>query len=388
MAAVLLEAGVVFGAIALGGGVATRFDQSVIPAYILVGLFVGPFSPVEALSVVETQEFIDLLAEIGVVLLLFFIGLEFNVGRLVDSRDRMARAGVVDFVANFAAGGLVGLAIGLGPLGALLLAGVTYISSSAVVTKTLVDLGWIADPESEAILGILVFEDVVIAVYLAVVSAFLAGGGLRSVLGSLAVAGAVIAGLLALATVGTSLLDRAFEVGSDELFVIRLLAAAVLVGGVAVALGVSEAVAAFFLGTAFAGTGHVQRIERVLVSERDIYASVFFFSIGLQTDPSTVVNVLFPVLLLAAVTTATKFASGYAGGLAYGLPARRSVRVGLGLVARGEFSLVIAAIALGAGLPKVASIAVGYVLVMSVLGTLLMRYSSPFERVFTEAASG
>lgn len=388
MAAVLLEAGVVFGAIALGGGVATRFDQSVIPAYILVGLFVGPFSPVEALSVVETQEFIDLLAELGVVLLLFFIGLEFNVGRLVESRDRMARAGVIDFAANFAAGGLVGLAIGLGPLGALLLAGVTYISSSAVVTKTLVDLGWIADPESEAILGVLVFEDVVIAVYLAVVSALLAGGGLHSVLVSLAVAGAVIAGLLALATVGTSLLDRAFEVGSDELFVIRLLAAAVLVGGVAVALGVSEAVAAFFLGTAFAGTGHVQRIERVLVSERDIYASVFFFSIGLQTDPSTVVNVLFPVLLLAAVTTATKFASGYAGGLAYGLPARRSVRVGLGLVARGEFSLVIAAIALGAGLPKVASIAVGYVLVMSVLGTLLMRYSSPFERVFTEAASG
>lgn len=388
MAAVLLEAGVVFGAIALGGGVATRFDQSVIPAYILVGLFVGPFSPVEALSVVETQEFIDLLAELGVVLLLFFIGLEFNVGRLVESRDRMARAGVIDFAANFAAGGLVGLAIGLGPLGALLLAGVTYISSSAVVTKTLVDLGWIADPESEAILGVLVFEDVVIAVYLAVVSALLAGGGLRSVLVSLAVAGAVIAGLLALATVGTSLLDRAFEVGSDELFVIRLLAAAVLVGGVAVALGVSEAVAAFFLGTAFAGTGHVQRIERVLVSERDIYASVFFFSIGLQTDPSTVANVLFPVLLLAAVTTATKFASGYAGGLAYGLPARRSVRVGLGLVARGEFSLVIAAIALGAGLPKVASIAVGYVLVMSVLGTLLMRYSSPFERVFTEAASG
>jgi CPA2 family monovalent cation:H+ antiporter-2 len=385
MAALLLEAGVVLGVIAVGGALAGRLDQSVIPAYILVGLLVGPFSPVESLSVVQSREFIDLLAELGVVLLLFFIGLEFNVGRLVDSGDRMLKAGGVDLAVNFTAGGLLGLLLGFGPLGALLLAGVTYISSSAVVTKTLVDLGWIADPESEAILGVLVFEDVVIAVYLAIVAALLGGGGTTAILTSLALAGALIVGLLLLATVGTPLLDRLFQTASDELFVLRVLALAVLVGGVALALGVSEAVAAFFLGTAFAGTDHVERIERVLVSERDIYAAVFFFAIGLETDPSTVVGVLVPVLLLAAVTAVTKFASGYAGGRAYGLSGRRAVRTGLGLVARGEFSLVIAALALSAGLPGVASVAVGYVLVMSVLGTVVMRYSGPFERLAARA---
>lgn len=388
MAALLLEAGIVFAVLAVGGALAARLDQSVIPAYIVAGLLVGPFSPIEPLSVVETREFVALLSELGVILLLFFIGLEFNVGRLVANRSRMVRAGVVDLGVNFTAGALLGLALGFGPFGSLLLAGVVYISSSAVVTKTLVDLGWIADPESEAILGVLVFEDVAIAVYLAVVVALVeAGGDPNAVLVSLGTAGVVVVGLLLLATVGTPLLDRAFDVGSDELFVLRVLAATVLVGGVAVALGVSEAVAAFFLGTAFASTDHVQRIERVIVSERDIYAAVFFFAIGLQMDPVAVAGVAGPVLLLAAVTAVAKVASGYAGGLAYDLSPRRAVRTGLGLVARGEFSLVVAALALQAGLPEVASVAVGYVLVMSVLGTVLMRYSAPVERLVAPGAT-
>jgi len=382
MAAPLLEAGVAFAVLAVGGVVAARAGLSVIPAYIAAGVLVGPNTPVPALALVSESEFIDLLAELGVVLLLFFIGLEFNLERLLASRDRITRAGVIDLVVNGGIGLGLAFLLGFSSVTALFVAGIVYISSSAVITKTLIDLGWIADPESDAILGVLVFEDVVIAVYLAVLGALALGGSPEGVAVSLGVALGFIVALVALAAYGTPLLERLLATDSDEQFLVRVVAAAVLVGGVALAAGVSEAVAAFFLGAAFGGTSHAGRIERVITSERDLYAAVFFLSIGLQTDPGALAGVVVPLAVLVPVTAVSKLASGYLGGRTYGLNQRRSVRVAVGLVARGEFSLVIAALAVTAGLPRaeeILALAVGYVLVMSLLGTVLMRSSGRVE---------
>jgi CPA2 family monovalent cation:H+ antiporter-2 len=385
----LLEAGIVFAVIAVGGAVATRIDQSVIPAYIVAGILLGPNAPEIAgysLAIVETADFIDLLAELGIVFLLFFIGLEFNLDRLLASRDSIVRAGLLDLGINFTIGFGLGFLFGFSAFESLFLAGIVYISSSAVITKSLIDLGWIADPESEAILGVLVFEDVVIAVYLAALSAVaLSAGGLESIGRSLAVAFGFLIALVALAAYGTDLLERAFDVRSDEVFLLRIVGLVVLVGGVALAAGVSEAVAAFFLGAAFGGTEHAERIERVITSERDIYAAVFFLAIGLTTDPRLFPAVAVPLVALVAVSTVSKLVSGYYGGRFHGLSERRAIRVSLALVARGEFSLVIAALAVTAGgstalSQTIPAIAVGYVLAMSVLGTVLMRYSSAIER--------
>ena len=385
----LLEAGIVFAVIALGGAVAVRADQSVIPAYIVAGILLGPNAPEIAgysLAVVETADFIDLLAEFGIVFLLFFIGLEFNLDRLVASKDRIARAGLLDLAINFTVGFGLGLVFGFSLFEALFLAGIVYISSSAVITKSLIDLGWIADPESEAILGVLVFEDVVIAVYLAALSAVaLSAGGIESIARSLGIAFGFLLALVALAAYGTDFLERLFDVRSDEVFLLRIVGLVVLVGGVALAAGVSEAVAAFFLGAAFGGTEHAGRIERVITSERDIYAAVFFLAIGLGTDPRLFPAVAVPLAALVVVSTVSKLLSGYYGGRYYGLSERRSIRASLALVARGEFSLVIAALAVSAGgstalSETIPAIAVGYVLAMSVLGTVLMRYSGAIER--------
>ena len=183
MATLLLEAGIVFVVLALGGAAATRVGQSVIPAYILAGVLVGPNAPEVAgvsFALVESREFVTLLSELGVVFLLFFIGLEFNLERLLASRQQVTRAGLIDLAINFGAGLGLGLLFDFSLLESLFVAGIVYISSSAIVTKTLLDLGWIVDPESEAVLGVLVFEDVVIAVYLAVLgaaAAAAAGGG-------------------------------------------------------------------------------------------------------------------------------------------------------------------------------------------------------------------
>jgi len=387
----LLQAGVVFAVLAVGGSLASRLGQSVIPAYLIAGVVVGPNVPTLFgfdFVLVESREFVDLLAELGIVFLLFFIGLEFNLERLAAARDRVLGAGAVDLVVNGGVGLVLGIVLGFSTIEALFLAGIVYISSSAIITKTLIDLGWIADPESEAILGVLVFEDVVVAVYLAVVAAIATSGGTGAGSADLAIsvgrAFAVLAALVALATYGTGLLERLFRTDSDEQLLIRVVAAAAGVGGLALALGVSEAVAAFFLGAAFGGTSHAHRIERVITSERDLYAAVFFLSIGLETDPALVAGVAGPLALLVFVTTASKLASGYWGGRAYGLSERRSVRVAVGLVARGEFSLVIAALATrpDVALPQgetIAALAVGYVLVMGVLGTFLMRYSGVIE---------
>lgn len=388
----LFQAGVVFAVLAVGGAVADRYGQSVIPAYIVAGIVVGPNVPQVfgySFVLVETREFIDLLAELGIVFLLFFIGLEFNLERLAASRDRILGAGAIDVGINGTVGAAIGFALGFSALESLFLAGIVAISSSAIITKTLIDLGWIADPESETILGLLVFEDVVVAVYLAVVAAIAtsggAGAGTTDLVISVGRAFAVLVALVLLAAYGTPLLERLLDTRSDEQLLIRVVAAAAGVGGLALALGVSEAVAAFFLGAAFGGTSHAHRIERVITSERDLYAAVFFLSIGLETDPALVAGVAGPLALLVLVTTASKLASGYWGGRAYGLSERRSVRVAVGLVARGEFSLVIAALATrpDVALPQgetIAALAVGYVLVMGLLGTVLMRYSGVIER--------
>ncbi|WP_158059190.1 cation:proton antiporter [Halorussus halophilus] len=381
---VLLEVGIALTALAIGGTLAVRANQSVIPMYILVGILVGPNVPTHLgpipLTLVESHEFIDVLAELGIVLLLFFLGLEFNIERLVDGWNQLVGIGSVDFVVNFGVGVVLGFVFGFSPIETLFFAGIVYISSSAVITKSLIERGWIANPESEAILGTLVFEDILIAVYLALLSAVaLGGGGLETAAVSVGVAFAFLGGLTLLAFYGTQYVERLFAVDSDELFLLRVLGVTTLVGGAALALGVSEAVAAFFVGTAFSTTGHTNRIERVVSPARDLFAAIFFFSIGLTTDVTVIAEVVVLLAVAVVLTTLTKLTSGTVGGRLYGLNRRRSLRVGVGLVPRGEFSLVIAALATSVGTGALGStipaFAVGYVLVMSILGTVLMGYT-------------
>jgi len=388
--ALLLEAGVMFAAIAAVSFAAARLDVSPIPFYILAGVALNEFVLGRAgLPHVTDTAFVSLGAELGIVFLLFFLGIEFDPERLIADRARLGAAAAVDFAVNFG----VGLALGYLLFGSVaagvVVAGVVYVSSSAVITKTMLDVGWIANPESAPILGTLVAEDLVVAVYLAVLSAAVLGGGS---LGAAARPVAVAVGFLLLlalfAYLGTRALERMLATTSTEYFVLRAVGTTVLVAGAALSLGVSEAVAAFFVGMAFSSTSAVHELEETLSPLRDVFAAVFFFWIGLVTDPFAVLDVLVPLAAAVAVSVPTKVASGFYGGRVYGLDDRRALRVGLGMVTRGEFSLIVAATALagaGAALDVAAAqdiyaLAVGYVLVMSVLGTALMQYAGVIER--------
>jgi CPA2 family monovalent cation:H+ antiporter-2 len=383
----LLELGELFVTVALAGAIGYRLGLSVIPLYVVGGMLAGPFVAGRlGVPYVQTGEALTLLAELGIVLLLFFLGLEFSLDRLLAARTNISRAGVVDIVVNLPIGVVIGLALGWSVVEALLLGGIVYISSSAIITKSLIDLGWIADAESEPILGTLVFEDLVIAVYLALVTSLVLGGdGVGGVVESLAVAFGFLGVLLLVVQYGTRFFDGVLDVENPEPFVLRTLGVVVPVAGFALSIGVSEAVAAFFVGMGFSTTDHRERIERRLVGIRDVFAAVFFFWIGVNTDPRLVVAVAGPLAVAVLLTTPTKLLSGYYGGRVYDLPPRRALRVGVGLVSRGEFSLVIAALAAsGTGrvmTEVIPALAVGYVLVMSTLGTILMGETDRIERL-------
>ncbi|GAB3323236.1 cation:proton antiporter [Haloplanus rallus] len=385
----LFELGVLFAAAALVGGIASHLRQSVIPFYIATGILLGPFV-IGRLTpyALEATEFVELGAELGIVFLLFFLGLEFNLNRLLANRSRIGKAGTVDLVVNFGGGMVLGFVLFRAFLPAFLVAGIVYISSSAIITKSLIDLGWIANDEAEPMLGTLVYEDLVIAVYLVVASALLLGGGdLGAAVQSIGVALGVILVLLAVVWFGTPFFQRVLDADSHEFIVLRAVGITVLAAGAALALGVSEAVAAFFIGMAFSSTEHIEQLERLLEPIRDLFAAVFFVWIGLVTDPLVFAGVLTLILVAVVVTVPTKLVSGYLGGRIYDLDIRQSTRVGLGMTTRGEFSLIIATLALsGSGTTLTETVAqtiyafaVGYVLVMSIVGTMLMQYSTPIE---------
>jgi CPA2 family monovalent cation:H+ antiporter-2 len=378
----LLTAGVLFCLLAVAGGLALRVGQSVVPAYIVVGVLVGPYAPTVAgvsTTLVDSPETIRLLGDLGVVLLLFFVGLELSLDQLLANRTRFLRAGAVDVGISVPLGVALGLAFGFSWLEAGFVALVVFNSSTVIIAKSLIDLGWVADPEGQTILGVVVIEDVVTAVGFAVLSVFLLGGGdVSAVVGSVGRSVAFLVAVVLLAYYGAGALERLFDARSSELFFLGVLGAGALVAGAGLAVGVSEAVAAFVVGTAFGRTRHAARIERLVAPSRDFFAAVFFVLVGLGTDPSLLFATAGFVVVAAAVTTVGQVASGYLAGRAYGLTAQRAVRVGCALSPRGEFSLVVAAFLTTAGTTPalretIPAFTVGYVLVTSVLGTVLMR---------------
>ncbi|GAB7095814.1 K(+)/H(+) antiporter subunit KhtU [Halolamina litorea] len=380
----MLLVGIIFLAVALAGALARRLGQSVIPAYILVGVLLGPGIPNSigpiTTGIVQSTEFIDVFSELGIVVLLFFLGLHVDVEAMLSRPRRILAVGTLDLLVTFGAGLAVGIVFGFSAIESLFVAGIIYISSSAVITKSLMETGWALKEESEPITGILVFEDLAMAAYLTLLSAVVLGTGET---GNVAVN--LGTGFLFLGAIGamgwwfSDWLETLFDAESDELFLLRIVGATTGLAGAAHLLDVSPEVTALIVGGAIGLTRHEDRIERLIKPVRDLFVAVFFFSIGLSVGIDSVVAQWRLVLASLPVTVAAGVLSGVLSGWAYGLTDTQSLRVGFGIVPRGEFSLVIAALAASAGGGALGAVipefAVGYVLVMSVVGTLLMQHA-------------
>ncbi len=384
----LLELGIVIVSLAIIAGFTDRFNESDIPFFILAGIVLGPYGIGKFMefyvgNTPRAEMFIELAGDLGVMFLLFFMGLSFNIKKLLKHRGRMTLIGTIDLL-NFAPGMLLGYLFFQDIMVAFLIGGVVYISSSAVISKSLLDLGWESTPEAQQMLEGLVFEDIVIVFYLIVISTLLLGGeiAIYTIAKSLGLAMLFIISLVFILYFKPEYFNRLLKTSSDETFVLRAVGVIALISGVAIILGISEAVAAFFVGVAFGGTEHMAKLQRFLYPLRYLFGGIFFFYIGMKTNPMLFWGILTLLFLTVISSSIYKFFTAYYGAKFFKMDDVSSTRVGVGMITRGEFSLIIAALASEAvgpyAIPAITEIvpafAVSYVLVMSVIGSILIRH--------------
>jgi monovalent cation:H+ antiporter-2, CPA2 family len=366
----LLELGAVVIGLAVLARVAARFDLPTAPLYLLAGLAFGEGGIV---PLVTTHGFVEIGAEIGLILVLFALGLEHSSRDLLETARGSVGPGVVDIAMNFTPGFLVGLALGWGPLAAAFLGGITYVSSSGVAAKLLEHAGPHARGAGRYVVTIAVIEDLAMAVYLPVLAAILIGDDLGV---------SLLAALLAIAAVSLLLfLGMRMQVGlsqmlfsrSDEALLLSILGFAFLIAGVAEVARFSAAVGALLAGIMLSGPAArgAQQLVRPL---RDLFASIFFAFIGLSVDPATIPPVLGIAIFLGVLTVATKYATGWWSAERLGAEPRARGVVGAALVPRGEFSIAIAGLAAaGAVEADIGPLTVAYVIFTVVVGSIITR---------------
>jgi CPA2 family monovalent cation:H+ antiporter-2 len=371
---VFIELGIAIIGLAILTRLASRLGFSAIPLYLLAGLAFGNGG---ILPLQFSEEFVHIGAEIGVILLLFMLGLEYTGEELIANLKTGFPAGIIDFLLNFPPGLIAGLLLGWSPLAALLLGGVTYISSSGVIAKILAELGRLNNPETPTLISILVFEDFAMAVYLPLVAVLLIGQGISQV---------VISVLVALFAVGVVLFiavryGKKFSVfiahQSDEVILLTTFGLILLVAGLAQRLQVSAAIGAFLIGIALSEP-IAERTHNLLAPLRDLFAAIFFLFFGLQIDPASLPPVLLLALLLGAITALTKILTGWLAARRLKANPLEAMRAGAALVARGEFSIVIAGLGVSAGVEsQMGALSAAYVLLLAILGPILTRLIEP-----------
>lgn len=372
-AILFLELGGIILLLAILAGLAKRIGLSPIPLYLLGGLAFGEGGLVE---VVTSEQFIEIGADLGVILLLLMLGLEYGASELVANLRGGATAGVLDFGLNFGLGYAAGLILGFSPVHSLYVGGIVYISSSGVIAKSVNDLGWLANRETPVVLSILVFEDLAMAVILPILGALAVGGTFFAVAGSVSGALIAVAMTLVVAARHGDRLSQLFFSTSDEVNLLTVLGVTLVVGGLAERLHVSAAVGAFLVGIGISGEA-AHRARSFLEPLRDLFAAVFFVFFGLSIDPASLPSIAVPVIALAVVSAVSKYFTGVWAARRQGISENGRRRAGSLLIARGEFSIIIAGLGVAAGAgARLGAISAGYVLVMATLGPIAARLAS------------
>ncbi len=370
-AALLAEIGaalLVLGIVAL---IANRLKFSVVPLYLLIGLAIGEGGLVP-LSL--SEEFLNTGAQIGAIMLLLLLGLEYSAYDLAKAFKERKSAGLIDFVANATPGFVLGLLLGWGVGGALALAGITYVSSSGIAAQLIKEMGWRRSEVSKRAIGVLVFEDLALAPYLPLLTSIVLGvsavSGIISVSLALAITGLVIL----VSFRGSAKWSKILDPNEPGGLLLTVFGAALLAAGLADLIGFSGVVAAFLIGLLL--TGEVAETARARLSPiRDIFAAIFFLFFGITTDPADLPAVLPLALLLTVLGIAGKYLVGWwvTRDLSDPLSSWRATGF---LIARGEFSMVIAALAAPIVLDlELQALTLAYVILTAFSASVVLRYS-------------
>ncbi|MEJ3405103.1 cation:proton antiporter [Rathayibacter sp. YIM 133350] len=367
---IIIEVGALLLGMSLLGRLAIRIGISPIPLYLLAGLAFGEggIAPLDA-----SEDFFAIGSEIGVILLLALLGLEYTASELLTNLRQSKIAGLLDAVLNALPGAAFALVLGWGPVAAVALAGITWVSSSGVIAKLIRDLGRVSNRETPVVLAVLVIEDLAMAFYLPVLSAVVMGMAFLTGALTVAIAVGAVSLILFIALRYSTIVSRIFAAEHPEPLLLGVLGLTMLVAGLSAQVNVSAAVGAFLVGIAISGRV-AEHASELLTPLRDLFAAVFFVFFGLSTNARDLLSMLVPAIALAALTMATKVLTGYLSARRAGIGIPGRWRAGFALTARGEFSIVIAGIAVGSGVsPLLAPLATAYVLITVVLGPILAR---------------
>jgi CPA2 family monovalent cation:H+ antiporter-2 len=380
---IVFEVGLALTLVTAAAVLSAKLRFSIVPFLILAGMAVGPHMPklgIVDLRFIQSAPLIEFMGRLGILFLLFYLGLEFSLGRLIKAGRSIAVGGSIYIALNFTLGLLYAWLMGWPLREILVAAGITTISSSAIVAKMLVDLKRTANPETEMILGIIMFEDIFLAVYLTLVSGLVLSSATsfgRATLSAL-IALAFMLIILVVGRKATPWLNRALNVSSDELFLLIIFASLLLVAGLSETIHVAEAIGALLVGLVLAETDHRQRIEHLVIPFRDFFGALFFFHFGLTIDPFVLGGAVWPALGAVGLTLVGNLVAGMLAGRSARLSPRASLNIGLTIVSRGEFSIIMANLGKAGGLlPVLQPFAALYVLILAVLGPLLTMQSRP-----------
>ncbi|WBU37731.1 cation:proton antiporter [Homoserinibacter sp. YIM 151385] len=362
------------------GRLGKRIGLPAIPVYMLVGLLFSTesdFFPLELPS-----DNVELVATFGLIFLLFSLGLEFDQDEFFGNARALLISGGSRILINMTVGFAFGMWVGWGAREALIIAGMTAVSSSAIITKLLIELGRLANRETPTILGIAVVEDVFIALYLAIVSVVLSGEtDPWPIVVQLTVSFLFLAIMFAAARWGGRLVSRIVQTKDDELFTVLFFGLAVAFGGIGELIGVSDAIGAFLIGLVLGASRFRARIEQLALPLRDLFGAFFFLNFGLVLDVSGFGEVIGPVLVAVVLTIVVNLAGGQLIAVLAKLTPAEGINVGAMLTNRGEFALILATLAAAAGLdPRLTPFAGLYVLIMAIAGPLIANNSDRVGR--------
>jgi CPA2 family monovalent cation:H+ antiporter-2 len=386
---IVLEIGLALGLIAFAVTAANRLGLSNIPFLIIIGMIVGPHAPqfgIFDFRFIETGSLISYMGRIGVLFLLFYLGLESNVSRLIKAGRSIVTGGSLYIAMNFVIGFTYGYLTGFPLRETLIIAGLTTVSSSAIVAKILFDYRRMANPETQMILGITMFEDVFLAVYLSLISGIVLSGASSFV--GVATSGGIglgfIVGLILLGRWLKPILDHLLNISSNEVFVIVVFACLFLLAGLGETIHVAESIGALLLGLILGETEHSERMEKLVVPFRDFFGAVFFFGFGLSIDPFTLGGAMWLAIGAALLSLIGVTISGLIVGKRNGLSTVGSLNTGFTLLARGEFSIIIVNLAVaGALMPILQPFAALYVLILASASPLLAKETERIYDLYT-----
>ncbi|WP_082487389.1 cation:proton antiporter [Leifsonia sp. Root112D2] len=349
-----------------------------IPIYMLVGVLASPHTGWFPLNF--DSNYIELIAIFGLILLLFSLGLEFDQDEFFGSAGKLLISGGLYIVLNIGVGFAFGMMTGWGTREALVIAGMTGTSSSAIITKLLIELRRLPNRETPMILGVTVVGDIFIAIYLAIVSVVLSGKTqIWPIVLQLSIAFLFLIVMFTIARWGGRVVSRLVRTKDDELFTILFFGLAVLFAGIGELIGVTDAIGAFLIGLVLGASRYRNRIERVAVPLRDVFAAFFFLNFGLSLNVAEFPQVILVVVLAVLMTFVLNIVSGLLIARLHGFGVAEGVNATAILINRGEFTLILATLSLAAGLDsRLAPFAGLYVLVMAVLGPL---FAANSERI-------